>query len=77
MESEESGKKLMDTNVAVIGLATHELGSIRTLVSLLRHPDPTIPELARQALKYLTDAAGRDRRPAMDAAVEKIDKRSS
>jgi hypothetical protein len=27
------------------------------LIVLLRHPDPGMPELARQALLYLTDAA--------------------
>jgi hypothetical protein len=27
------------------------------LILLLRHPDPSVPELARQALLYLTDAA--------------------
>ena len=27
------------------------------LVSLLRHPDPVVPELARQALLYLESAA--------------------
>jgi hypothetical protein len=32
---------------------------LRTLVALLRHPDPSVPELARQALLYLTDAAGK------------------
>jgi hypothetical protein len=29
------------------------------LILLLRHPDPGTPELARQALLYLTDAAGK------------------
>jgi hypothetical protein len=43
--------------VAVAGLDAGELRWIRTLVSLLRHPDPSIPELARQALIYLADAA--------------------
>ena len=27
------------------------------LILLLRHPDPSMPELVRQALLYLTDAA--------------------
>jgi hypothetical protein len=27
---------------------------MRMLVALLRHPDPTVPELARQALLYLS-----------------------
>jgi hypothetical protein len=49
----------MDKTVSVIGLETHELRWIRMLVALLRHPDPSVPELARQALLYLTDAAGK------------------
>ena len=42
---------------ALIGVENHELGWLRVLLSLLRHPDPTVPELARQALLYLEDAA--------------------
>lgn len=42
----------------LIGLEPHELHWLRTLVALLRHPDPSVPELARQALLYLTQAAG-------------------
>jgi hypothetical protein len=29
------------------------------LILLLRHPDPGTPELARQALLFLTDTAGK------------------
>jgi hypothetical protein len=29
------------------------------LLALLRHPDPSVAELARQALLYLTEAAHR------------------
>jgi hypothetical protein len=43
--------------VAVIGIDREELRWLRTLVWLLRHPDPSVPELARQALLYLTGAA--------------------
>jgi len=43
----------------LIGLEPHELQWLRALVALLRHPDPSVPELARQALLYLTDAAGK------------------
>jgi hypothetical protein len=43
----------------LIGLEPHELHWLRTLVALLRHPDPSVPELARQALLYLSDAAGK------------------
>ena len=47
----------MTKTVSVIGLDAAEIRWIRLLVSLLRHPDPSVPELARQALVYLTDAA--------------------
>lgn len=49
----------MDKTVAVIGLDAAEIRWIHMLVALLRHPDPSMPELARQALLYLTDAAGK------------------
>lgn len=41
----------------MIGLQPAELPWVRMLVALLRHPDPTVPELARQALLYLSRAA--------------------
>jgi hypothetical protein len=47
----------MTQNVSVIGIDPNELRWIRALVLLLRHPDPSIPELARQALIYLSDSA--------------------
>jgi hypothetical protein len=49
----------MDKTVPVIGVEPHELRWVRMLILLLRHPDPGTPELARQALLYLTDAAGK------------------
>ena len=49
----------MTTTVSVIGIEPTEIRWIRILVALLRHPDPSMPELARQALVYLTDAAGK------------------
>lgn len=49
----------MTKTVSVIGIETAEIRWIRLLVSLLRHPDPSVPELARQALLYLTEAAGK------------------
>ncbi|MDR3700066.1 MAG: hypothetical protein P4L56_10555 [Candidatus Sulfopaludibacter sp.] len=48
----------MAKTVPIIGIETRELRWLRMLVALLRHPDPSVPELARQALLYLTDAAG-------------------
>ena len=49
--------KLTNGQVAVIGVDQNELRWLRTLVGLLRHPDPSVPELARQALLYLSGAA--------------------
>ena len=55
----------MVKTVPIIGIETAELRWIRMLVALLRHPDPSMPELARQALLYLTEAAGK-----RDSSVE-------
>jgi len=44
---------------AMIGLDPEELRLVRLLVTLLRHPDPSMPELTRQALLYLQNAAAR------------------
>jgi hypothetical protein len=49
----------MDKTVSVIGVDPRELRWTRMLIALLRHPDPSVPELARQALLYLTDAAAK------------------
>ena len=49
----------MTKTVPMIGIEIAELRWIRMLMSLLRHPDPSMPELARQALLYLTEAAGK------------------
>jgi hypothetical protein len=49
----------MPSTVPIIGIEVPELRWMRMLVTLLRHPDPSVPELARQALLYLTEAAGR------------------
>jgi len=43
--------------MAIIGIEPDELRWVKTLVSLLRHPNPGMPELARQALQYLVQAA--------------------
>jgi hypothetical protein len=56
----------MDRLVTVIGIDPEELRSIRTLVSLLRHPDPNIPKITRQALGYLVDMAARQADPEPD-----------
>lgn len=44
----------MRPSVSMIGLSPDELPWIRTLIALLRHPDPVLPELTRQALLYLS-----------------------
>jgi hypothetical protein len=49
--------RAIQSELAVIGVDRDELRWLRTLVWLLRHPDPSVPELARQALLYLTGAA--------------------
>ncbi len=48
--------------VPIIGIQPDELPWLRLLVTLLRHPDPVVPELARQALLYLQNAAGQNPR---------------
>ena len=47
----------MPKPVAVIGIDPRELRWLRMLLALLRHADPSVAELARQALLYLTEAA--------------------
>ncbi len=47
----------MESTVQMIGIQPGELRWLRMLVALLRHPDPSVPELARQALVYLSDAS--------------------
>lgn len=47
----------MAKTISMIGIDPAELGNIRRLVFLLRHPDPMVPELARQALLYVEKAA--------------------
>ncbi|MEO8593256.1 MAG: hypothetical protein ABI759_08040 [Candidatus Solibacter sp.] len=47
----------MAKTVPMIGIEPAELEWIRGLVALLRHPDPVVPELTRQALRYLQSSA--------------------
>ena len=46
-------------NVCMIGLDPREIRWLRLVVALLRHPDPVVGEVAREALKYLEDVAAR------------------
>jgi hypothetical protein len=55
-------------STALIGVENHELGWLRLLLFLLRHPDPSVPELARYALLYLEEAAGTAANPPDRAA---------
>jgi hypothetical protein len=58
----------MAKTVAVIGVDPSELPWLHSLVWLLRHPDPNVPELTRQALLYLEAATAdhpSDRRDAV------------
>jgi hypothetical protein len=42
-------------NVCMIGLDPREVQWLRLVVELLRHPDPVVREVAREALRYLQD----------------------
>ena len=46
----------MSRTLPIIGVEPNELPWLRMLVSLLRHPDPVVPELAHQALLYLQNS---------------------
>jgi hypothetical protein len=59
----------MAKTVAVIGVDPSELPWLHSLVWLLRHPDPNVPELTRQALLYLEAAATREREAERRGAV--------
>jgi hypothetical protein len=65
----------MSNNLSMIGIEASELRWIRSLVLLLRHPDPNVPELARQALIYVEAAAckretlGHSGSPAASASI--------
>ena len=49
----------MAKTIPVIGLDSTELGWVRLLVFLLRHPDPVVPQLACQAMRHIEEIAGR------------------
>ncbi len=53
----------MAKSVSVIGVDPGELCWLRLLLFLLRHPDPLIAEMARQALLYLAGNAHRQSAP--------------
>ncbi len=43
----------------MIGLDPQEVQWLRLVLALLRHPDPVVGEVAREALRYLEDVAAR------------------
>jgi hypothetical protein len=43
----------------MIGLDPQEVQWLRLVIALLRHPDPVVGEVAREALRYLDDVAAR------------------
>jgi len=43
----------------MIGLDPREVQWLRLVITLLRHPDPVVGEVAREALRYLEDVAAR------------------
>jgi hypothetical protein len=47
----------MPNSLSLIGIDPVELRWLRLLIGLLRHPDPNVPELARQALLYIADTS--------------------
>ena len=49
----------MANTMAVIGIETDELGWVHMLLRLLRHPDPAVGELTREALLYVADTPHR------------------
>jgi len=60
----------MKGQIGMIGLEPHELECVRSLVRVLRHPDPVVAELARQALAYLDNVASKSSgKPPPDRAA--------
>ena len=53
----------MARSLPIIGIDPEELPWMRLLVLLLLHPDPVVPELARQALLYLEKSAAQSTAP--------------
>jgi hypothetical protein len=47
----------MTRRIGIAGIDPEELSLVRLLVSLLRHPDPAVAELTKQALFYVRDTS--------------------
>jgi len=50
-------------NICLIGLSPSEVDWLRVVIGLLRHPDPVVGEVTREALGYLKGVAGRAHPP--------------
>jgi hypothetical protein len=53
-----AGRRELAKTVHMVGIHEQELEWLRLLTSLLRHPDPLVPEFARQSLLYVAKNAG-------------------
>jgi hypothetical protein len=58
----------MAKTVSMVGIDPLELGWIRMLLFLLRHSDPTVQELTRQAVLYLMENAAAQKSPKNQSA---------
>jgi hypothetical protein len=60
----------MAKTVAVIGVEPAELTVVRSLLAMLRHPDPVTREMTRRAILYLeANAAPPVRAASLELAV--------
>jgi hypothetical protein len=59
--------------MSVIGIDPDELRWVKIMVSLLRHPNPGIPELARQALQFLVQAANQRTASTLLSTLETLE----
>jgi hypothetical protein len=66
-----SGRHAMP--MSVIGIDPDELRWVKIMVSLLRHPNPGIPELARQALQFLVQAANQRTASTLLSTLETLE----
>ena len=57
----------MAQTVSMIGIDAGELAWLRSTLFLLRHPDPLISEMTRQAIRYLEKNACEQAHPRAEA----------
>ena len=67
----------MAQNVSMIGLYSSELQWVPMLILLLRHPDPAVAELTRQALLYISGTRQSEAlaAPIQTSAVDQIQRK--